>query len=153
MKKHILTALFIMLSFSTAFAAPNISNITTDEKGNTTGTIDGKKVDLHTDQYGNTKGTIGSARINTHTDDLGNTTGKLGKQAINTNLNTVNTSTIDTDEKSLLKPRGTITNNTAPATIGGNIVNSYTDSSQNTTGKGGARNINKRGSDGMSDGF
>lgn len=139
-----------MLSCSTVFAA---SNLSTDDKGNITGTIDGKKVNMRTDQYGNTKGTIGSARINTHTDQLGNTTGTVGKTIIDGN--TVNNTTPPAGMlgNSLLKPRTTSKIDTSPEAIQNSIINNLADKPGNTTGKGSAKNINKRSSDILGESF
>lgn len=150
MKKTIITAFFVMLSFSTALAS---SNISTDDKGNTVGTIDGKKVDLHTDKDGVTKGTIGSARINTRTDQLGNTSGTVGKTIIDTNtLNTTN-QPAGALENSLLKPRTAGKIDTSAGAIQNSIINSYIDNPGNTTGKGSAKNINKRSTEKLGEGF
>jgi hypothetical protein len=146
-KQLVIITFFVMLS-SSVIAAD--SNLITDDKGNTTGTIDGKKVKMHTDQHGNTKGTIGSARINTHTDQLGNTTGTVGKSIINSNIADINNPPSGMLGKSTLKPPPVPSKVTAGA-INSSVLNSYTENPGNTSGKGGHRNINK-GSGGSFDG-
>ncbi len=157
LNKHVLTAVFVMMSSSVVFAQ---SNLVTDDKGNITGTIDGKKVQMHTDEQGNTKGTIGSARINTHTDQLGNTTGTVGKKLINTNIADTNNSpsgtlypTTGALGKSLLTPRTTAQNNVTPGAVNNSIINTYVEDPGNTSGKGGYKNINKRSSEKLGESF
>jgi hypothetical protein len=147
MKISVLAALFVI--FYTAMVHAE-SSLVTDDKGNTTGTIDGKKVSIHTDKFGNTTGTIGSARINTHTDQLGNTTGNLGKSGINNNIIN-NNILIDNGTpskgrigKPLVNARPSEETNVTPGAINSALINSYVENPGNTSGKGGYKNINKR---------
>ncbi|MFH0780511.1 MAG: hypothetical protein V2B20_00950 [Pseudomonadota bacterium] len=150
MKKHILAAFFVILSSSTVLAQ---SNLITDDSGNTTGTIDGKKVKIHTDQYGNSKGTIGSAKISSHTDPLGNTSGTVGKTVINSNITSENNLPAGTIGKSKLVPRPMKDINPTPGAINNSIINSYIENPGNTSGKGGYKNINKGTSSKLSEDF
>jgi len=157
LNKHVLAAFFVLLSSSVVFAQ---SNLVTDDKGNVTGMIDGKKVQMHTDDQGNTKGTIGSARINTHTDQLGNTTGTVGKKLINTNIADTQTSpagalnpTAGVLGKSMLTPRTPTQNHVTPGAVNNSIINTYVEDPGNTSGKGGYKNINKRSSEKLEESF
>lgn len=144
MKIHIIAAFSIILFSSAAFAA---SDLTTDENGNVTGTIDGKKVNMRTDQFGNTRGTIGGEKVKTHTDKFGNTTGTVGKTAIDTRADDAGNAAPVKIGKSKInaltdKDNETITG--APGTVGSSIVNTYLGNPANASGKVDHKNINKR---------
>ena len=53
------------------------THLYTDSLGNTTGTIDGERVDLYTDRLGNTTGKVGKQRLSTYTDSSGYTSGSI----------------------------------------------------------------------------
>ena len=151
MRKLIATAFLFLLLSSTALAQ---SNLATDENGNITGTVDGKRVNMRTDQFGNTRGTIGGAKINTHTDKLGNITGTVGKTAINTNLANTNTPVSGAIGKAAIKPRVVTSPPPTAGAIGNSILNTYTGDDQlNTSGKTDFKNINKKSSDKLNESF
>lgn len=150
MKKHIFAALIVLLSSTLVLAQ---SDLKTDNKGNTTGTIDGKKVKIHTDQDGNSRGSIGSARINTHTDSLGNTSGTVGKAVINSNIADDNNKPAGMMGKAKLTPQPVKNITATPGVINTSIINSYSENPGNTSGKGGYKNINKGSSSKLSEDF